>query len=58
VSDIVKSVQGKGTAGRKDRLSLASLAAEADLVLEVLARRSEKTLPTQLKPDWRTTTRS
>jgi len=52
VKDIVKSVQGKGTAGRKDRVSLASSAAEADLVLEVLARRSEKTLPTQFKPDW------
>jgi hypothetical protein len=52
VRDIVKSVQGKGTAGRKDRLSLASSAAEAELVLEVLARRSEKTLPTQFKPDW------
>jgi hypothetical protein len=52
VDDIVKSVKGKGTAGRKDRVALASSAADAHLVLEVLARRSEKTLPTQLKPDW------
>jgi hypothetical protein len=52
VEDIVESFQGKGTAGRKDRISLATSAAEADLVLEVLARRAEKTLPTQLKPDW------
>jgi hypothetical protein len=52
VEDIVESFKGKGTAGRKDRISLAPSAAEADLVLEVLARRAEKTLPTQLKPDW------
>jgi hypothetical protein len=52
VEDIVESFQGKGTAGRKDHVSLASSAADADLVLEVLARRAEKTLPTQLKPDW------
>lgn len=52
VDDIVKSFQGKGTAGHKDHVSLAASAAEADLVLEVLARRAEKTLPTQLKPDW------
>lgn len=52
VEDIVKSLQGKGTAGRKERVVLASSAADADLVVEVLARRSEKTLPTQFKPDW------
>jgi hypothetical protein len=52
VDDIVKSFQGKGTAGRKDHVNLAASAADADLVLEVLARRAEKTLPTQLKPDW------
>ena len=52
VEDIVKAMQGKGTAGHKDRVLLASSAAEADLVLEVLARRSEKTLPTDLKPEW------
>jgi hypothetical protein len=43
---------GKGTAGRKDRVVLASSAADADLVLEVLARRAQKTLPTDLKPEW------
>jgi hypothetical protein len=52
VADIVKSVQGKGTAGRKERVTLATSAADADLVLEVWARRAEKTLPTQFKPDW------
>lgn len=52
VADIVKSMQGKGTAGRKERVTLAASAADADLVLEVWARRAEKTLPTQFKPDW------
>jgi hypothetical protein len=52
VDDIVKSVQGKGTAGRKDRVVLASSAADAHLVLEVLARRAQKVLPTDLKPEW------
>lgn len=52
VKDIVNAINGKGTSGRKKHVALASSAADADLVLEVLARRSEKTLPTQLKPDW------
>jgi hypothetical protein len=52
VKDIVKSVQGKGTAGQKDSVSLAASAADADLVLEVLARRGEKILPTDFKPEW------
>jgi len=52
VGNIVNSIQGKGTAGRKDRVTLASSAADAQLVLEVLARRSEKTLPTDIKPEW------
>lgn len=51
VKDLVESIQGKGVAGRKERIILAPSAAEADLVVEVLARRSGKTLPTQLKPD-------
>jgi hypothetical protein len=51
VEDLVESIQGKGVAGRKERIILAPSAAEADLVVEVLARRSGKTLPTQLKPD-------
>jgi hypothetical protein len=52
VKDIVESLQGKGTAGRKERVQVATSAAEADLVVEILARRGEKTLPTNLKPDW------
>ena len=51
VQDVVESIQGKGLAGRKDRVALASSAEEADLVVEVRARRSGKTLPTQLKAD-------
>ncbi len=49
VNDIVKSF---GDKGRKEHVALASSAAEADLVLEVLARRSEKELPTDLKASW------
>jgi hypothetical protein len=51
VKDVTESIQGKGTASRKDRVVLAPSAAEADLVLEVAARRSGKTLPTQIQPD-------
>ena len=51
VQDLVESIQGKGVAGRKERIILAPSAADADLVVEVAARRSGKTLPTQLKPD-------
>lgn len=51
VEDLTESIQGKGLAGRKERIILASSAADADLVVEVAARRSGKTLPTQLKPD-------
>jgi hypothetical protein len=51
VQDVIESIQGKGLAGRKDRVELASSAEGADLVVEVRARRSGKTLPTQLKPD-------
>ncbi len=51
VEDLIESIQGKGLAGRKERVTLASSAADADLVVEVAARRSGKTLPTQLKPD-------
>jgi hypothetical protein len=47
----VKSFQGKGTAGHKDHVSLAASAAAADLVLEVLARRAEKTSHAAW-PDW------
>jgi hypothetical protein len=52
VNDIRKSVEGKGTAGRKERVTLVGTEQDADLVLEVLARRAEKVLPTDLKPSW------
>jgi hypothetical protein len=51
VKDVIESIQGKGLAGRKERVALASSAEEADLVVEVRARRSGKTLPTQIKAD-------
>jgi hypothetical protein len=51
VKDVIESIQGKGIAGRKERVALASSAEEADLVVEIRARRSGKTLPTQLKAD-------
>jgi hypothetical protein len=52
VKDVINSIQGKGiSAGRKDRVVLANTPADADLVLEVQARRTGKTLPTQLKAD-------
>ncbi len=51
VEDLTESIQGKGVAGRKERITLVSSAADADLVVEVAARRSGKTLPTQIKPD-------
>ena len=51
VQDVIESIQGKGLAGRKERVALASSAEEADLVVEIRARRSGKTLPTQLKAD-------
>jgi hypothetical protein len=51
VKDIIESIQGKGIVGRKEAVEMASSAEEADLVVEVRARRSGKTLPTQLKAD-------
>src|SRR5688572_2685277 len=51
VKDLTESIQGKGVAGRKERITLVESAADADLVVEVQARRSGKTLPTQIKPD-------
>lgn len=50
VQNIVKSLQGKGMVGRKDHVEVASSAGEADLLVTVLARRAEKTLPTDFKP--------
>jgi hypothetical protein len=51
VQDLLKSIQGKGMAGRKEHVAIAGSADAADLVVEVAARRSAKTLPTQFKPD-------
>ena len=51
VQDVIESIRGKGLAGRKERVALVSSAEEADLVVEVRARRSGKTLPTQIKAD-------
>jgi hypothetical protein len=51
VQDLKESIQGKGVAGRKERIILVESAADADLLVEVQARRSGKTLPTQIKPD-------
>jgi hypothetical protein len=51
VQDVIESIQGKGLVGRKELVALASSAEEADLVVEVRARRSGKTLPTQIKAD-------
>ena len=43
VEDLKGAAQGKGLqAGKKDRITIASSAAEADLVVEVMARRSKK----------------
>jgi hypothetical protein len=52
VEDIRKSFEGKGTAGRKEHVALAGSEKDADLVVEVLARRAEKVLPTDIKPSW------
>ena len=49
--DIEHSFEARSAAGRKERLALASSASEADLVVEVAARRAGKTLPTQVRPD-------
>jgi hypothetical protein len=51
VKDLTESFQGKGLAGRKERIALVGSPGEADLVVEVAARRSGKTLPTQFKAD-------
>src|SRR5262249_20781449 len=49
--DVSNSFQGKGIAGHKDRVEMVGSAAGAALVVEAAARRTGKTLPTQLKPD-------
>ena len=52
VKNILEAVQGKGTAGQKKHVVLAQSRDDAELIVEVLARRGEKTLPTDLKPEW------
>jgi hypothetical protein len=50
--DLRNSLTGKGAfQTRKDNVILVESPAEADLVVEVVARRSAKTLPTQLRAD-------
>jgi len=49
--DFTESVNGKGLAGRKEGITLVDAASGASLVVEIAGRRSEKTLPTQFKPD-------
>jgi hypothetical protein len=51
VENLAGAFQGKGMAGKKDWVALVPSAAEADIVVEVAARRAGKTLPTQLKAD-------
>ena len=51
VKDVTESIQGKGIAGRKEHIVLVSSPAEADLQVEIMARRAGKTLPTQIKAD-------
>jgi hypothetical protein len=50
--DIRNSLSGKGAfQTRKDNVVLVESPAEADIVIEVVARRSAKTIPTQLRAD-------
>jgi hypothetical protein len=49
--DIRKSVIGDGMAGRKENINLVQSPADAELIVEVVGRRSAKTLPTQLRAD-------
>jgi hypothetical protein len=52
LKDLIDAVHGKGLqAGKKDHIVVATSAAEADLVVEVLGRRAIKALPTQIKPN-------
>ena len=52
VEDLVESIQGKGVAGRKERIILAPSAAEADLVVEVAgaAERKDPAHPAEAGP--------
>ena len=51
LKDLVRAAEGKGLqADKKEHITVAASAAEADLVVEVLGRRSVKALPTASKP--------
>lgn len=45
VQDVLESLKGKGLAGVKEHAQVVGSAGEADLVVEIMARRGEKTLP-------------
>lgn len=49
--DVRESLAGKGLVGVKENVRIVTDPDEADLVVEVVGRRSEKTLPTQLRAD-------
>jgi hypothetical protein len=49
--DIRESLAGKGLAAVKKAVNIVSDVEQADLVVEVVGRRGEKTLPTQLRND-------
>ncbi len=51
VKDVVESIHGKGIAGVKEHAQLVGSAGEAELILEVEARRAEKLLPTDIRPN-------
>jgi hypothetical protein len=52
VKDVTRALEGKGMqAGRKEHVALVPAETDAELVVEIAARRASKTLPTQFKPD-------
>ena len=51
VEDIKRSLAGEGAAGAKENVIIVPNPEEAELIVEVVARRSGKTLPTQLRAD-------
>ena len=51
VKDVVESIRGKGMAGQKEHAELVGSAGEAELIVEVEARRAEKLLPTDIRPN-------
>ena len=49
--DIKKSLIGDGMAGKKENVNVVQSQDDAQLIVEVVGRRSAKTLPTQLRAD-------